>query len=154
MKLYTSQAKYNVRTGKFIENIFVESEDILCDYTGEKIASDDIEKRPLYEIVVEQIGGAEESYYYDDEKLWFEEQNINYHSLWTNPFHFIATDSYDGSIDFIKEWHDNVSVHGGIFKDTRTLDEALRKCRVRTIKKLLQSNMYTPGELGLEQTNE
>jgi hypothetical protein len=151
MKLYKPSKRFNPRTGKETEPEFSPCGSWICDYSGEEIDLDDLQYRPMYELQPDYYDGLEQAYYYDDEKEFFEEKlNIDYSSLFEEPFVFkVQEDFTDNSFFLVKEWMENRTVKGHIFYDCRTIEEAMRKARVRTVKRLITEELYTNEQLGL-----
>jgi hypothetical protein len=151
MNLFTVEKRFHPKTGKPVGDEFVESENLICDFTGELIDCEDYQNRPLYSVHFDYNHDCEEVYYYDDDKEYFEQLDVEYSNLFENkPYHFLPdNDGGDASWNLMFEWWNCLKSKKGDLADCKTIEDAMRKARVRTIKKLLKSKKYTIEEFGL-----
>lgn len=163
MRLYTNKKQYNRETGK-PENVSIPSNLYLCDYTGEIIdKSKHPERLSIYSLTVNQIGGSEESWYYDsldwlfnDKKnnkvlCGFDENEVKC-NIFSEPYHFFIPSGSETDVSFslADEWVNDVKVHDyekGIFTNCFSFDDVLRVSRVRVLKRALKDKKIGLSEI-------
>lgn len=145
MHIYISQIRYNQKTGNPDGNFVVKSKDVICDYTGELLAYDEIE--PLWYTISINYDHSSEPMWYE-EKLRIElEDNYGveyseFSSLMESPYHFKLNDDYtDASLDMLKEWMGNPKMKH------RNVEEIFRITRLKTLKKLLSGSKFVVTDL-------
>jgi hypothetical protein len=155
MILHKEVKTYDKRTGKEAESEWLPTRIYICDYTGEECDSDqNYDFQWMYKLETHYYNGIEQVWYYDDDnRKYFEEGlKINYGSIFSHPFMFapqINGTYCDASYWLSSEWMDAVEVKGHTFYECSTIEEAMRRARVRTIKRLLEEKAYTKEQLGL-----
>ncbi len=110
MRLFKLESKFNSRTGKPLAPELVEG-DLICDYKGTIIETGG-EFGSSYSIKVNEIGGCEECYYYDDhilidkiKKYASIDQFDVLAQLNESEYVFaVCEDGYDKSVDLLGEW--------------------------------------------------
>jgi len=149
MYSYKISPRFDPRTGKPTNSEKV-IDKLICDYSGEVIP-----EHLDYEVKIEQIGGSEETWYYDDEREYFENLGIDYGSVFISSYHFLSNqDGHDFSAKLVEEWTQNFNNKKSIFHHCLNLDTAFRLTRIRTIKKLLKNKSYSIEELGFDVYEE
>ncbi len=152
MIIYSEEKRFSPKTGKELGSDYGES-GLICDYTGKVIDQDNYEDRPMYGIKIQYNSDCEEVYYYDKEKEYFDKIGVNYYSLFGSEYHFlVGSDGQDYSSNLLDEWSRDFKKKDSVFFECLTIEEALRRARVRTVKKLLEEKKYTVEELGLVWT--
>ena len=155
MKLYILEKRFHPKTGKELDPQPVESKNFLCDFTGGIIDCEKYENRPLYEIKIDYNHDCEEIYYYDEAKDWFRKQRIGYASIFESPFHFKPAggrNNTDASVSLMAMWVRNCGSArtNHWLAGASTIEEAMRRSRVRLVKQFIEEKRFTPDELGLE----
>lgn len=156
MRLHKVTKRFCPQTGTELDSILKPSLVLICDYSGVEIDQDNLSIRPQYVLKPEYDSGCEEVYYYDDIKPYFEEQlKIEYASLFRQPFVFSTHPNFssDYSLTLIEEWMDGVDIEGHTFFKCSTVEEAMRRSRVRLVKYFIEDKIYTKEQLGLKDSN-
>lgn len=160
MNLYTKQQEFSRKTGKPVGFTHTLSGAQICDYSGLLIAEDaDYENRPLYSLNADYNRDCEEVYYYDDEAEAMKKLGVeDYGKIFEANFVFQPYIDEDGkytdySRNLVQEWVKALKDKTGYLAECATIEEAMRKARVRTAMKLLVDKTYTAEELGLVDTD-
>jgi hypothetical protein len=156
MILHKQVKQFDKRTGKEIESEWVPTRTYICDYSGAECDADEnYEVQPMYTFKADYYDGLEQAWYYDYDNIeYFRKLNVEYGSIFDVEYMFMPDvngSQYDASFWLNQEWMDGVDVKGHTFYECATLEEAMRRARVRTIRRLLDEKAYTPQQLGLLQ---
>ena len=152
MILYAPIKSFCRKTGKEIEPEWVQTRKYICDYTGEECDPDeDHELQPMVQYTVNYYDGLEQAWYYDYENIkFFEELGVEYGSIFEIPFVYkpnVNGSRFDACFWLNQEWVDGFDVEGHTFYNCYSLEEAMRRARIRTIRRLLDEEAYTKDQL-------
>ena len=171
MHLYKPKPRFDSRTGKPINSV-LRPAGYVCDYTGEEFDGvADYELEPLYYLKIKYNHDSEPLWYEDKERQILEKQyGVEYgdfSNFLDSTYHFMHTEGFgcaDVSMQLVSEWivavNSDNSKHPNPLHNCRTIEQAFRVCRLRTLMRLLEEKKYTPVELGftadtvIEEDNE
>lgn len=155
MYLYERVNRFNPVTGQPTEEWLISSKTV-CDYTGEVMESD-LETGPLVDLNTGYCHDVEPMWDQDDGRGWFEGRGLSYESLMDLTYHFKPATQWgyaDVSMFLAREWLDGMGDPDSVFHECLYLDEALRRARVRTVKRLLEDETLTHEALGILREDE
>jgi len=109
----------------------------ICDYSGEILDKDEVDGLDSFKI--DYYNGVEEAWYYDEEREDFAkdiegwDDYSSYSDLMNLPYHFAPGED----AKLVEEWHDFLCVEEHYLYGCASLEEALRRSRLRTFKRLV-----------------
>lgn len=123
MHIYVEKPRFSQIDGQKVQSVWVKSDAVLCDSTGEAFASCD----SAYSIKIKYNHSSEPLYYYDKDREWFEERDASYELLMEADYHFGVPPEHEH----------------------QDLEEDFRLTRIKIVKKILKAKTLSLQQLGI-----
>lgn len=134
---------FNRFTGKPDGNA-IEAKTIICDFCGKEWDEDD-ECNSMVAFTIEEVGGAEESYYYHE--LSPKREDIDEHKIFTEHQEYYYCQNYSDGHDCSALMLAKFIEDGRI---TQPLHEIMQRSRMAVVEQKLAEGL-TPEQLGIQQ---